>query len=72
VYFVQMADCLFLNNAIFLWHATPSQMIMLSTAETELMEFASCCCEIVLARKLAVELGFSQLESTDVYEDNTG
>jgi len=36
------------------------------------MAFSSCCCEIVLARKLAVELGFSQLKSTDVYEDNTG
>jgi len=36
------------------------------------MEFASCCCENVWARKLAVELGFSQLKSIDVYEDNTG
>jgi len=36
------------------------------------MAFSSCCCEIVLTRKLAVELGFSQLKSTDVYEDNTG
>ena len=35
------------------------------------MSLASCCCEVVWARKLAIELGFPQLESTDVYEDNT-
>jgi len=36
------------------------------------MALASCCCEIVWAHKLAIELGFSQLKLTDVYEDNTG
>jgi len=33
---------------------------------------ASCCCEVVWARKLAVELGFPQLKPIDIYEDNTG
>ena len=36
------------------------------------MALASCSCEIVWARKLALELGFPQLKPTDVYEDNTG
>ena len=36
------------------------------------MVLASCSCEVVWARKLAIELGFPQLKPTDVYEDNTG
>ena len=36
------------------------------------MALASCSCEVVWARKLAIELGFPQLKPTDVYEDNTG
>ena len=35
------------------------------------MALASCCCEVVWARKLAAELGFPQLRPTDIYEDNT-
>jgi len=65
-----MAYCLFLNDAIFSWRATLSQIIVLSTVE--LMALASCRCEIVWARKLAIEFGLSQLKPTDVYEDNTG
>jgi len=36
------------------------------------MALASCSCDIVWAREFALELGFPQLKSTDVYEDNTG
>ena len=36
------------------------------------MALASCCCKLVWARKLAIELGFPQLKPTDVYEDNAG
>ena len=53
-----MAYYLFINNATFSWKATLSQIIALSTAEAELMVLASCSCEIVWARKLALELGF--------------
>ena len=67
-----IAYYLFLNNATFSWRATLSQIIALSTAEAELMALASCCCEIVWARKLAIELGIPQLKPTDVYKDNTG
>jgi len=69
-----VAYYLFVNDAIFLWRATLSQnqIIVLSTAEAELMALARCCCEIVWARKWAIELGFPQLKPTDVYEDNTG
>ena len=67
-----MAYYLFVNNATFSWRATLSQIIALSTAAADLMALASCCCEIVWARKLAIELGFPQLKPTDVYEDNTG
>ena len=35
------------------------------------MALANYCCEIVWVRKLALELGFLQLETIDVYEDNT-
>jgi hypothetical protein len=37
---------------------TLSQIIALSTAEAELMALASCCCEIVWARQLAINLDF--------------
>jgi len=67
-----MAYCLFLDNTICPWHTAPSQIIALSTAEAELMDLAIFCCEIVWARKLAIELSFSQLKPTNVYEDNTG
>jgi len=67
-----MAYYLFVNNATFLWRATLSQIIALSTTEAELMALAGCCCEIVLPRKLALDLGFPHLNPTDVYEDNTG
>ena len=67
-----MAYYLFVNDATFSWRATLSQIIALSTAEAELMALASYCCEVVWARKLAIELGFPQLKPTDVYEDNTG
>jgi len=67
-----MAYYLFVNNATFSWRATLSQIVALSTTETELMALASCCCDVVWARKLAVELGFLQLKPTDIYEDNTG
>jgi len=63
---------LFVNNATFSWRATLSQIIALSTTEGELMALAGCCCEIVWAHKLALELGFPQLQPTNVYADNTG
>jgi len=44
--------------------ATFSEIIALSTAEAELMAVTRCCCEIVWARKLAIELGFPQLKPT--------
>ena len=56
-----MAYYLFVNNATFSWRATLLQIIALSTTEAELMALAGCCCEIVWARKLALELGFPQL-----------
>jgi len=67
-----VAYYLFVNNATFSWRATLSQIVALSTTEAELIVLASCCCEVVWARKLAVELGFPQLKPTDIYEDNTG
>jgi len=67
-----MAYYLFVNNATFSWRATLSQTVSLSTTEAELMALASCSCDIVWARELALELGFPQLKSTNVYEDNTG
>ena len=67
-----MAYYLFVNNSIFFWRATDYQIVALSTVEAELMALASCCCEVVQARKLAIELGFLQLKPTNVYENNTG
>ena len=63
-----MAYYLFVNNATFSWRATISQIIALSTSEAKLMALASCCCEILWARKLALELGFPQLTPTNAYE----
>jgi len=64
-----MAYYLFVNNATFSWRATLSQIVVLSTTEAELMALASCCCEVVWARKLAVELGFPPQA---FLQDNTG
>jgi len=57
---------LFVNNGTFSWLATLCQIVTLST-----MALTSCCCEVVWARKFAIEHGFPQLKPTDVYEDNT-
>jgi len=62
-----MAYYLFVNNASFSWRATLSQIVALSTTEAELMALTSFFCEVVWARKLAVEHGLSH-----VYGDNTG
>jgi len=48
----------FVNNATFSWRETISENVVLSTIEAEILALASCCCEVVWARKLAVELGF--------------
>ena len=34
--------------------------------------FAMCAAEVLYARKLCMELGFTQLHATTIYEDNTG
>ena len=52
--------------------ATMILMIYVDNNEAKLMVLASCCCTVVWARKLAIELGFSQLKPTNVYEDITG
>jgi len=44
-----------------------SQIVVLSTTDAELMDLVSCCCEVVWARKLAVEVGFPHLEPNDDY-----
>ena len=67
-----MAYYLFFNNATCSRRAALSQIVTLSTTQAELMALASCSCDIVWARELALELGFLQLKSTDVYEDNAG
>jgi len=46
-------------------------MVALSTTEAKLLALASCCRDIVWARKFVLGLGFVQLKPTDVYEDNT-
>ena len=43
-----------------------SMMNTFSTSDAEFMALASCCCAIMWARKLALELGFVQ-QPTDVY-----
>lgn len=53
-----MSYHLFVNNATFSWRETLSENVVLSTTEAEILALASCCCEVVWARKLAVELGF--------------
>ena len=47
-------------------------IIYVDNNEATLMALVSCCCEVVWARKLAIELGFPQLKPTNVYEDITG
>ena len=63
---------LFVNNAIFSWKSSLSSIVATSVCEAELMAFTSCACEVVYARKLAGELGFTQLGPTKIYEDNEG
>jgi len=67
-----MAYYLFVNNATFFWRATLPQIVALSTIKAEFMMLASCCCQVVWARKLSVELRFLQLKPTEMYKNNTG
>ena len=60
---------LFVNNAIFSWKSSLSSIVATSVCEAEHMAFTSCACEVVYARKLAGELGFTQLGPTKIYED---
>ena len=41
-----------------------------STAAPELIAFCSCAQEVAWARKFLSELGFPQLYSTTIFEDN--
>jgi len=63
---------LFAINATFSWRVTLSQIIALNTTEPELMVLASCCCDVIWVRKLALKLGFLQLKPTNDCEDSTG
>ena len=38
--------------------------------EAELQAFAMCAAEVLYARKLCMDLGFTQLHATTIYEDN--
>jgi len=69
-----MAYCLFLNNAIFLWHAT--LLLLLKSLRSALQTQSSWSLLVAAVKSCGPvnwrrELGFSQLKSTDVYEDNT-
>ena len=67
-----LAYFLFVNNAVFSWRSCLGSIVATSTTEAELQAFAMCAAEVLYARKLCMELGFTQLHATTIYEDNTG
>ena len=66
-----MSHYVFPHNATFSWCATLFQIIAFNTVKAELMALASCCCELVWDRKLAIKLDLPQLKPTAVSKDNT-
>jgi len=67
-----LAYFLFVNNAVFSWRSCLGSIVATSTTEAELQAFAMCAAEVLYARKLCMELGFTQLHASTIYEDNTG
>ena len=54
------------------WKTKLSAIIATSSTEAELIAAAYCTAEVVFLRKLAQELGFVQVSSTVIFEDNNG
>ena len=67
-----LAYFLFVNNAVFSCRSCLGSIVATSTTEVELQAFTMCAAEVLYARKSCVELGFTQLHATTIYEDNTG
>ena len=63
---------LFVNNAVFSWRSALSSVIATSTCEAELYAYCAAAQEVVWARRLASELGFTQRGPTPIYQDNEG
>jgi len=62
----------FVNNAVSSWRSCLGSRVATSATEAEFQAFAMCAVEVMHARKLCMELGFTQLHATTIYEDNTG
>ena len=63
---------IFCNNAVVSWKTKLSAILATSSTEAELISAAHCAAEVAFLRKLAQELGFTQVSPTVIYEDNNG
>ena len=60
-----------INNGAVSWRATRTPLVTLNSAESEVIALSAATQEAVYLRKLANELGFTQVAPTPIYEDCT-
>lgn len=60
-----------INNGAVSWRATRTPLVTLNAAESEVIALSAASQEAVYLRKLANELGFTQVTPTPIYEDCT-
>ena len=60
-----------INNGAVSWRATRTPLVTLNAAESEVIALSAASQEAVYLRKLANELGFTQVAPTPIYEDCT-
>ena len=60
-----------INNGAVSWRAARTTLVTLNAAESEAIALSAATQEAVYLRKLAHELGFTQVAPTPIYEDCT-
>ena len=64
------AHVIILSGSPILWEPKKQKTVALSSAEAEYMAMSECAKEVIYFRNLLKELGFEQLRSVNIYNDN--
>ncbi|XP_050909990.1 secreted RxLR effector protein 161-like [Lathyrus oleraceus] len=63
--------CMFLGSSLISWKSKKQTRVSKSSNESEYCAMSTACSKILWLRGLLAKLGFSQIESTSLYADNT-
>jgi len=63
--------CMFIGDSLISWKSKKQARVSKSSTKSDYRDISATCFEIVWLHGLLAELGFSQLNPTPLYEDNT-